>query len=80
MRCEGCDARLSTARLPVILRMGYLSIRCPLCGFVTPLYIKGYEIESFAEHEKKVNSWKKGDKNDQKIIFGSGDIRIRPST
>jgi phage FluMu protein Com len=69
MRCEGCDAKFDRAALPVILDYGKFTIECPMCKFVTPLYIKGDRVETMIEHERKLNSWKKGAKNDQKTIL-----------
>lgn len=37
MRCEGCDAKIYFANLPVYLRNGTLEVECPICHWNSAL-------------------------------------------
>ena len=63
MKCEGCDAKLYFASLPVYLKDGGLKVDCPICRWSSALWIRGHKVETEKEHEDKLNSWKKGDKS-----------------
>jgi len=59
MKCEGCGGNLNFTGIPLEFLNKRITIKCPLCKFVTPFYYRKGELETEKEREERMVRWMK---------------------